>query len=79
MGLRVDPDDPLHSSRDPYSTPSFVSSLGGFVNPARSALSDDDDDIELQARSPSEVSEEVEGGAQTEVPQEAAASPSSTE
>ncbi|RPD73242.1 hypothetical protein L226DRAFT_536366 [Lentinus tigrinus ALCF2SS1-7] len=32
--VRVDPDDPLHSSRDPYSdTPSFISSLGGFINP----------------------------------------------
>ncbi|TFK83881.1 hypothetical protein K466DRAFT_602495 [Polyporus arcularius HHB13444] len=43
--VRLDPDDPLHSSRNPWDsgTPSFISSLGGFVNPARLARSDDDD------------------------------------
>ncbi|TFK91445.1 hypothetical protein K466DRAFT_660057 [Polyporus arcularius HHB13444] len=31
--VRVDEDDPLHSSRDPYDAPSFISSLGAFINP----------------------------------------------
>ncbi|TFK79705.1 hypothetical protein K466DRAFT_415623 [Polyporus arcularius HHB13444] len=31
------------SSRDPYDTPSFISSLGGFINPDPPASSDDDD------------------------------------
>ncbi|KAI0697814.1 hypothetical protein C8T65DRAFT_697996 [Cerioporus squamosus] len=34
--VRLDPDDPLYSSRSPYydsDTPSFISSLGGFINP----------------------------------------------
>ncbi|RDX49136.1 hypothetical protein OH76DRAFT_1483352 [Lentinus brumalis] len=35
MVVRLDPDDPLYSSRSPYEsdTPSFISSLGGFINP----------------------------------------------
>ncbi|RDX49092.1 hypothetical protein OH76DRAFT_1483321 [Lentinus brumalis] len=66
MDVQIDPLD----SANPYSTQSFISSLGGFVNPARSVWSDgdDDDSIELQAHSPSEAPEsKVEGGAQTEV------------
>ncbi len=35
-------DDPLRSSRDPYATPSFISSLGAFINPDLSASSDDE-------------------------------------
>ncbi|RDX41565.1 hypothetical protein OH76DRAFT_1489388 [Lentinus brumalis] len=34
MVVRLDPDDPLHFSRNPYDdTPSFISSLGAFINP----------------------------------------------
>ncbi|RDX48637.1 hypothetical protein OH76DRAFT_1404561 [Lentinus brumalis] len=40
--VRVDMDDPLRSSRDPYATPSFISSLGAFINPDVSASSDDE-------------------------------------
>ncbi|RDX49148.1 hypothetical protein OH76DRAFT_1483364 [Lentinus brumalis] len=76
--VRLDPDDPLHSSRNPWDsgTPSFISSLGGFVNPARPARSDDDDGFELEVRSSSN-GEEEEGTGQPETP-EAAASSSST-
>ncbi|TFK92635.1 hypothetical protein K466DRAFT_581767 [Polyporus arcularius HHB13444] len=56
MVVRLHPDDPLYSSRDLYnSTPSFISSLGGFVNPDLWARSDEDDNIELQVRSPAEI------------------------
>ncbi|KAI0697855.1 hypothetical protein C8T65DRAFT_698026 [Cerioporus squamosus] len=41
--VRVDPDDPLHSSRDPYDTPSFISSLGAFMNPDRQPAPHDSD------------------------------------
>ncbi len=76
--VKLDPGDPLHSSRNPWDsgTPSFISSLGGFVNPARSARSDDDDGFELEVRSSSNGAEE-EGAGQPETP-EAAASSSST-
>ncbi|TFK85678.1 hypothetical protein K466DRAFT_600979 [Polyporus arcularius HHB13444] len=40
--VRLDPDDPLHSSRDPYDTPSFITSLGAFINPDLLPPSDDD-------------------------------------
>ncbi len=54
--VKLDADDPLHSSRNPWdSTPSFISSLGGFINPSCSAQSDDDDGIELQDHSTSEA------------------------
>ncbi|TFK92152.1 hypothetical protein K466DRAFT_595477 [Polyporus arcularius HHB13444] len=53
--VRLDPGNPLHSSRHPYdSTPTFISSLGGFVNPALSearSKDHDDDGCELQIRS----------------------------
>ncbi|RDX54103.1 hypothetical protein OH76DRAFT_1062680 [Lentinus brumalis] len=40
--VRLDPDDPLHSSRNPYdSTPRFISSLGGFINMELPVPSDD--------------------------------------
>ncbi len=71
MDIRVDPDEPLYSSRDPYSRPSFISSLGGFVNPAGLARSDDDNIIELQGRSLSEALGE-EGEDPAEVPEAAA-------
>ncbi|RDX47651.1 hypothetical protein OH76DRAFT_724843 [Lentinus brumalis] len=60
--VRLDPGDPLHSSRHPYdSTPTFISSLAGFVNPALSEAQSedhDDDGCELQIRSRSEHGEE---------------------
>ncbi|KAI0695345.1 hypothetical protein C8T65DRAFT_833181 [Cerioporus squamosus] len=43
MVVRLDSDDPLHSSRNPYDTPSFVSSLGGFVRPDRLERSEEGD------------------------------------
>ncbi|KAI0697849.1 hypothetical protein C8T65DRAFT_18165 [Cerioporus squamosus] len=49
--VRVDPDDPLHSSRDPYDTPTFISSLGAFINPDVPAGSDDDLDSHDVSRS----------------------------
>ncbi|RPD59021.1 hypothetical protein L226DRAFT_572371 [Lentinus tigrinus ALCF2SS1-7] len=49
--IRVDPDDPLYSSRDPYDdTPSFISSLGAFINPDLSR----GDNLELSLRSHSD-------------------------
>ncbi|RDX49163.1 hypothetical protein OH76DRAFT_1483372 [Lentinus brumalis] len=76
--VKLDADDPLHSSRNPWdSTPSFISSLGGFINPSRSAQSNDDGSIELQVRSSSEAPGEEEGEVLAEVP-EAVVSSSST-
>ncbi|TFK84717.1 hypothetical protein K466DRAFT_588699 [Polyporus arcularius HHB13444] len=69
MDVRVGPDDPPLDSRDPYNTTSFISTLGGFVNPALSAWSDDEDGIELHVRSASEASEEEKDSAQTEGPE----------
>ncbi|TFK82270.1 hypothetical protein K466DRAFT_590631 [Polyporus arcularius HHB13444] len=44
--VRLDRDDPLHTSRDPYdSTPTFISSLGAFINPDLPALQDDDSEL----------------------------------
>ncbi len=31
--MKLDADDPLHTLRDPYATPSFISPLGAFINP----------------------------------------------
>ncbi len=39
--VRLDCDDPLHSSRSPYDVPSFISSLGAFINPDLLTSSDD--------------------------------------
>ena len=45
--VRVNPDDPLHSSRDPYdSMPSFISSLGAFINPDLPAPRGEDLDMD---------------------------------
>ena len=45
--MRVDPDDPLHSSRDPYDdTPSFIRSLGAAIDPDLPDLHEDDLDCE---------------------------------
>ncbi|RDX54020.1 hypothetical protein OH76DRAFT_1469432 [Lentinus brumalis] len=51
MVVRLEPDDPSRSSRNPYDTPSFISSLGGFVNPDLSArLADDDSEVHAVSR-----------------------------
>lgn len=73
--VRLDPEDPLHSSRNLYgeSTPSFISSLGGFVNPDV-LVPTEGDDSELHISSPSKAGEE-EGSAQPE--SQAAETPSS--
>ncbi|TFK84132.1 hypothetical protein K466DRAFT_665346 [Polyporus arcularius HHB13444] len=48
--VRLDPDDPLHSARDPFdNAPSFISSLEGFVHPALSARSDDHDSFDFES------------------------------
>ncbi|RDX47023.1 hypothetical protein OH76DRAFT_1485073 [Lentinus brumalis] len=74
MDVRLDPGDPLCSSRDPYDTaPSFISSLGGFVNPGLSTRSDDDS-LELQVRSRSKAPGEEEGGDPPETAKAAAES-----
>ena len=44
--VRVDAEDPGQSSRDPYDTVSFISSLGAFINPDLSAVTSPDDDSE---------------------------------
>lgn len=65
--LRLDPDDPLHSSRNAWdSGPSFLSSLGGFVDPALSARFEDGGGFEVQVHSGSE------GGDEDESPEAAA-------
>ncbi len=77
MVVKLDADDPLHLSRNAWdgSTPSFISSLGGFINPELAARSDDDDDgVDLQDRPPSEAPEAENGGAHTEVPEATASS-----
>ncbi|TFK91438.1 hypothetical protein K466DRAFT_582816 [Polyporus arcularius HHB13444] len=60
--MRLDPDDPLHSSRDPYDTPSFIASIGAFVNPDLPERSDDG--LEWDSGSGSSLSGEHEGGVQ---------------
>ncbi len=42
--IRIDRDDLSHPSRDPYDAPSFISSLGAFIDPDRQASSDEDED-----------------------------------
>ncbi|TFK85672.1 hypothetical protein K466DRAFT_494308 [Polyporus arcularius HHB13444] len=57
--VRLDPDDPLHSSRDPYDdTPSFISSLGAFISADVPAPSED----EFELRNGSRSDGEEEGG-----------------
>ncbi|TFK83767.1 hypothetical protein K466DRAFT_589463 [Polyporus arcularius HHB13444] len=60
MVVRLDPDDPLHSSRN-YSddTSSFISSLGACINPGLTVSRDDDYEPHAGSRS----DEEQEGGA----------------
>ncbi|TFK82694.1 hypothetical protein K466DRAFT_666334 [Polyporus arcularius HHB13444] len=78
MVVKLDANDPLHLSRNAWdgSTPSFISSLGGFVNPALSARSDDDDGVELEVQP--EVAGEEKGRVQAEAPQVVAATKSET-
>ena len=72
--VRLDPDDSLHTSRDPYNgTPSFISSLGAFINPDLLTPSDDDVEMEVVGL---DREDGREGGAQT-CETEAAASSSS--
>ncbi len=79
MVIKLDADDPLHSSRNPWnSTPSFISSLGGFINPSHSVQSNDDRGIELQDHSSSEAPGEEEGEVPSEVVPEATVSSSLT-
>ncbi len=48
--VRLDPDDPLHSARDPFdNAPSFISSFGGFVHPALLARSDEPDSFNFES------------------------------
>ncbi|TFK83872.1 hypothetical protein K466DRAFT_602487 [Polyporus arcularius HHB13444] len=67
--LRLDIDDPLHFSTSPYDsdTPSFVSSLGGFIN---SDISKDSEDVDLKPHeaSCSEGEEEIEVWGSSESP-----------
>ncbi|RPD59065.1 hypothetical protein L227DRAFT_654438 [Lentinus tigrinus ALCF2SS1-6] len=62
--VRVNPDDPLHSLRDPYdSTPDFIASLGAFINPDLPPSWDEPS--EWHVDSPSNQEEDSEGGVQT--------------
>ncbi len=55
MVVMLNPQDSLRSSRDPYNyTNSFISSLGGFIDPEQSGRSGDDDGIDLPVCSPAE-------------------------
>ncbi|TFK84742.1 hypothetical protein K466DRAFT_601756 [Polyporus arcularius HHB13444] len=59
--VRLDPDDPLHSSRHPFGdlyTPSFIASLGAFIPPDRPALSDSDSGFDSPRGSSSDSREE---------------------
>ncbi|KAI0718784.1 hypothetical protein C8T65DRAFT_737124 [Cerioporus squamosus] len=70
--MRLGLDDPLRSSRDPYDTPSFISSLGAFIDPDHTASSDEDeDDFVAPVGSRSDGPEE--GGAKVAVSEVAAA------
>ncbi|RDX40548.1 hypothetical protein OH76DRAFT_1490184 [Lentinus brumalis] len=55
--VRIDADDPLYSSRDPYGTPSLISSLGGFINPDVPVPSDDEFEWDGGSRSGREAEE----------------------
>lgn len=62
MVVRLDRDDPLHFSRNPYDdTPSFISSLGAFINPDLPAPSDD----HVESHIGSHPDAEMEGDAGT--------------
>ncbi|RPD53358.1 hypothetical protein L227DRAFT_658258 [Lentinus tigrinus ALCF2SS1-6] len=73
--VRVDFDDPLHSSRDPYDdVPSFISSLGAFINPD---LASANDDAHLDMHTSSHSDGEEEGGTHPSEPQATASSSAS--
>ena len=56
--LKLDPNDPLHSSRDPYdSTPSFISSIGAFISPHLPLPPDHDSEWRENSRSDMEERE----------------------
>ncbi len=57
MVVRLDPDDPLHSSRNPYDKPSFISSLGGSISSGLPVLSEDDDSDDNDSETGAEDSE----------------------
>ncbi len=79
MVVGLDADDLWHSSRNPWeSTPSFISSLGGFVNPELSVWSGDEDTVE-EALSRPQVPEEKEGGDTRETTKSALSSSSTLE
>ncbi|RDX49130.1 hypothetical protein OH76DRAFT_1404030 [Lentinus brumalis] len=79
MVVRLDADDLWHSSRNPWeSAPSFISSLGGFVNPELSVWSDDEDTVE-EALSRSQIPEKMEGGGKRETAKSALSSSSTLE
>lgn len=75
MVVGLDPNDLVHSSSNPFDiTPSFISSLGGFINPEHSSRSDDDNAEFQEHRAGAEKQEEEVGGVQGELSR-AAASP----
>ncbi|KAI0697858.1 hypothetical protein C8T65DRAFT_18470 [Cerioporus squamosus] len=75
--VRVDSDNSSHSPSNPWNdTPSFISSLGAFINPDLGTQSDDE--LELQYVSRSDGEKELEGGVQVSDSQVAAASSSSS-
>ncbi|RPD59067.1 hypothetical protein L227DRAFT_628864 [Lentinus tigrinus ALCF2SS1-6] len=72
--IRIDPDDPLRFSRDPYDyTPSFISSLGAVVSPALPIPHDDDTDWHIGLGRPG-PGEEVKGAGQSSDSQTASSS-----
>lgn len=78
MVVRLDPDDPPLHSPLYDDAPSFISSLGGFINPDLSGRSDGSDGSELHvAGSHSEVGKE-EGEVLVQASQTAALSSSSS-
>ncbi|RPD56902.1 hypothetical protein L226DRAFT_615314 [Lentinus tigrinus ALCF2SS1-7] len=62
--MKLDPDDPLHSSKDPYDdTPSFISSLGAFVSPDLPPPHDDASSWDVDSHSADPDAEGSEGQA----------------
>ncbi len=61
----VDSDDPLRTSRGPYDTdrPSFISSLGPFINPDLPAPCDDESEWRLGSLSGREEESGVQAAA----------------
>ena len=69
MVVRLDPNDPSYPSRNQYdseSTPSFISSLGGFVNPDLLGRSDEDE-LHLESRGEEEDGPQAESEPQAPV------------